>query len=265
MKEGREKTPTVSSFPFLSPNSRTHPGVNLLTALSLVIFVLTIPAHDWIATAGLWAIALAFSFIACMHPGKNLLKMAGVLPFICLALLFHALFTPGTILLHIGPLYITKDGLAEGAWIAQKLAFFFFLSFLITSSVPSLFLFQLMARAGRLPVLRRLNLQLWIIVLFLILQWLRVLPASWKLRISEATKEESGRIRKTLKGLGRLPLIFREEIERMGKWSQLLVLRGYAEGVLTIARGPLPPLKAKDGLVFAGVFVTWMLWIARVL
>jgi len=263
VKEGREKTPTVSSFPFLSPASRTHPGINLLTAVSLVIFVLTIPSRDWIAAIGLWIVTLTFSFIVSLHPGKNLLKMAGVLPFLCLALLFHAFFTPGTILLHIGPLYVTRDGLAEGAWITQKLAFFFFLSFLITSSVSSLFIFQLMARAGRLPLLRRLNLQLWIIVLFLILQWLRVLPTSWRLQVSEVIKGESSRIRRTLKGLGHLPLIFRDEIKRMGRWSQLLVLRGYAEGALTIAGSPLPPLKAKDSLALVGVFAIWMLWIAR--
>lgn len=265
MRKGREKTPTVSSFPFWFSVSRTHPGLNLLTALSLVIFVLTIPSRDWIAAIGLWIVTLTFSFIASLHPGKNLLKMAGILPFLCLALLFHAFFTPGTILLHIGPLYVTRDGLAEGAWITQKLALFFFLSFLITSSVSSLFIFQLMARARRLPLLRRLNLHLWIIALFLILQWLRILPTSWSLQVSEVIKGEPSRIRRTLKGLGHFPLIFRDEIKRMGRWSQLLVLRGYAEGVLILSQNPLPALKPRHLPPAMVICLAWVVWLYYIL
>ncbi|RTZ91963.1 MAG: hypothetical protein DSY91_04345 [Deltaproteobacteria bacterium] len=191
--------------------------------------------------------------------------MTGILPFLILALILHAFFTPGTILWHVGPLYMTKEGLREGAWIMQKLGFFFYLSFVITSGIPSRFLFQLLERLGRFPPFKKLNLRLWILSLFLIVRWLRILPASWKFRVSEAVRHEPGRLGKTLKGLRHIPLILRAEVSGMGLWVQCLVLRGYAEGILVLAETPLPPLKTRDLLIISGIFLAWTGWIIYLL
>jgi len=265
VKKGKEKGATVSSFPFLSSPPRPHAGVNLLICLSFAAFVLSTPARHWIAAATLWVGTLLYNTIGCRSPRKNLIRMTGVLPFLCLAFLFHAFFTPGTILRHIGPFYVTREGLAEGAWITQKLAFFFFLSFLTTSSVSALFLFQLMERAGRYLPLKRLDPRLSILALFLVLRWLSTLPLSWKDQIARATAGETGSMKRTAKGLRCLTGIFRNEIDRLETWILVFVTRGYAEGVLLLAEAPLPPLQSRHLFSLAVLGLAWMAWIVFIL
>ncbi len=191
-------------------------------------------------------------------------RLAGVLPFLCLALLLNAFFTPGTILLRVGPLFLTKEGLTEGAWITQKLAFLFYLSFLISTTVSGLFLFQLIARLKRFPFAGKLNLRLWILSLFLILKWLRLLPATWKAEIAETFEKGDSGIKKTLKGLRALPGILGKEIDHLEEWNRLLVLRGYAEGILILSESPFPPLRARDVPLLLAILIGWGIWLFRV-
>ena len=263
MKKGKEKSSTASSFPFLFSNARTHSGVTLFGCLLFLALFIATQRYNWLTALSLWITIFILSLISCPRPLKLVVRMAGILPFLCLALLLHAFFTPGAILWSVGGFYLTKDGLIEGAWISQTLGFFFYISFVITAGTSSFFLFRVLERLSRLSFLRLLNLRLGILVLFLILRWLRILPISWKRQVTEAMRGEPERLNKLIKGLRQIPLIFLKEITRTRQWSQLFIARGYAEGVLILSESPFTPLRLKDIAVLIGIFIATAFWFLR--
>ena len=263
MKKGKETSSTVSSFPFLFSNTQTHSGVTLFACLLFLVLFIAASRYNWVVSLYLWLATFALSLLSCSHPLKLAARMAGILPFLCLALILHAFFTPGTILWSVGSFCLTKEGLVEGAWISQTLGFFFYISFVITAGVSSHFLFRVLERFSRLSLLRFLNLRLGILALFLILRWLRILPVSWKRQVTEAIRGEPDRFTRLIKGLRQIPLIFLKEITMIRQWSQLLIVRGYAEGVLIIAGSPFMPLRLKDIIVLTGAFIVSGLWLMQ--
>ncbi len=260
--KGRKHGTLSASFPFLFSAPRIHPGVFLLANLSLIVFVITTRRYNWKITVWLWAISFLLLFLCSPRFKSVLKKMVFVLPFLALSLFFHAFFTPGAILFGLGHLFVTREGLCQGAWITQKLAYFFWVSFALTSAVPGMFLFQIMGCLSRFPVLKMFKIRLGIIVLFLIMRWLRVLPLSWKEQLHAFTRDTTGKLGKTIKGLQLLPQILGNELIHLDRWTTLLIFRGYGEGILWIADGPFPPLRRKDILIFWGILVAWGFWIA---
>jgi len=260
--KGREKPARISSFPFLFPSPRIHPGVYIFANLSLTTFVITTRRYDWKIAVFLWVATLVLSFSGCPQPLKPLRKMAFALPFLLLTLFFHAFFTPGTVLFGLGNLFATREGVLKGIWVSQKLAFFFWNSFVITSSVSSAVFFQFLGRSSRFTLFGTNRIRLWIIALFLVIRWLRLLPISWKRQLSEHIKDEPGKLRKTLKGLQYLPQLVGKNLTQMEHWNDLLVTRGYAEGILWIADSPMSSLKGWDSLILMFIFLAWGLWIA---
>lgn len=259
MKMGREKPISPSPPPVMSPSLRIHPGVILIANLSLIIFIITTRRYDWKLASGLWIGSLILSLLESPQPLKPIKKMSFAFPFLLITLAIHALFTSGTVLFRLGNIFITKEGIFHGIWITQKLAFFFWISLVITSNVPASILFQLMGRLSNLYIFRRVRL--WIIALFLIIRWLHILPISWRKQLSEHIKDVPGKFRKTLSGLRYLPQLVRETLTQIDQWNTLLVLRGYSEGILWIADSPMPPLKRLDTLIMLIISLLWGLWI----
>ena len=264
MKEGR-KSLRGSFSPLASYPLKMHPGVALLCYLSFMVFFATLCRFDWTTAAVLWGMILFLPRITTSKFYGLIKRMAAIFTFLLLALSLHAFFTPGTILWHTPIFNLTKEGLIQGVWIAQKLAAFFWISFAITASIPSLFLFQCLGALKRSRLFRSIDFGAWIIALFLITRWLLILPSAWKKQLAGAIKSEPVKIKRIFKGLRLIPQVLGKDLRRIRPWIDLLVLRGYAEGALWISDTPLPRLTRKDKVMLGSLLVAWGGWAAYLL
>ncbi len=239
-----------------------HPGVFLFANLSLAAFMLGLPTQAWRAAGLVWAGCAVLGAFGSPRFTTVIKRMGFTLPFLIFSMFFHLFFTPGTFWFSLGPLHATLDGLRQGAWITQKLAFFFWVSLIVTASRFGLFPFQALERASRLPLLKKTRMRLGIIVLFLILRWLRVLPLSWKRQLQALLKESEGKFEKTRKGLRHLPRILGHDLIHLDTWVTLFIARGYEEGILRLAETPIPPLTRTDLLILTGTCAAWGIFFA---
>ena len=255
--KGRKQVSTAAAFPLLFEASRVHPGVFLFASFSFIFFMLAISPFAWRISVSLWFACTLLGFFNSSRFTKAAKRMIYALPFLGFSMFFHLFFTPGTFRFSLGPLHATLEGLRQGVWITQKLAFFFWISLLVTSANLGLFPYQVFERASRLPVLRRTGIRMGIIVLFLILRWHRVLPASWKKQFQQLQKVGSGRFEKTRKKLRHLPQILSHDLIDLDRWVTLFIARGYEEGILRLAETPLSPFSRADTLILCGTCISW--------
>ncbi len=265
MEEGGENTKGVFSPPFFEEVDAFHPFSLSGVFFTLFAFFLTVKAYDWEMVGCLWLGTVIVPFWGCRNVRASSRRWLLVSPFLLIAFLLHVFYTPGRIVGHWGPFFATAEGVREGAWVAQKLAAYFWLSFLVTSNVDEFFFFQLLGRIRRLRLVRRCSLGLWMMALFLILRWLAVLPARWVRQVKGALKDVRGRYRKVLEGGRLLPVVLKEDVRRIHQWLDLFVLRGYAEGILWISETPFAPLSKKDRIVFFFLLVSWGGWLIYLL
>ncbi len=260
--KGREQSSLAAAFPFLFGRPGIHPGIFLFANLSLAVFMLTARKEPWIQVTPLWGGSLILVFLSPSRVGKILKRMGVALPFLGVSLFFHLFFTPGTVLFRLGPMYATLEGLRRGAWVTQKLAFFFWISLILPGGGSSLFLYRLMERASHLPLPERFRITIGILALYLILQWLRILPRSWAKQLRTITANAKGKREKFFLRLRALPRVLGHDLFTLDQWATLLIARGYGEGILRIAGTPMPPLQRKDTLVLGATLTAWGIWIA---
>ncbi len=258
---GRQLKTLYSTFPYLFDTPSTHPCVFLFANISIISFIIEAKQRIWQTALLPWALLLLLVTLDHSHLLNAMKKILYVTPFLALSLFFHAFFTPGNILFSVGHLYITREGLIQGIWITQKLAFFFCVSFGLTSGISSLFIFQMMDRLNRLPILNLFGIRQHILTLFLILRWLRVLPLSWKHQLTEIMKDAEGKTTKTTLILRSLPQILKKDFLQMDRRSALFIARGYAEGILRIAETPFDPLSRKDLVISWVILISWGFYI----
>jgi len=260
LRRGGKKTDLASSLFFFRETTPVRSSLTLFLFLSLALFMLTVRRFDWDITLGVWAIGVAAPCLFSMPLLPRLKKMGIVLPFILITILIHALFTPGTLIAHRGDLMITREGIEKGLWISHKIVFFFWISFIVSESVPENALFRWMGVISRLPVLNKLPVRLWMITLFLLLRWLGLLPIFWKRRLTEALKDVRGKRARIIRGVEALPGILKQDILELDAWVDLLILRGYGEGVLWIADSRSGAWRPADWFLLTGVFALWAAW-----
>jgi hypothetical protein len=117
-----------------------------------------------------------------------------------------------------------------------------------------------MGAVSRLPGFNKLPVRLWMITLFLLLRWLGLLPVSWKTQLAETLKAVRGNRMRIIRGVEVLPQILKRDILELDSWVDLLILRGYGEGVLWIADSRSEPWRPADWGLLAGVFALWAVW-----
>ena len=259
--KGRDLQPEGNSFPLFYDSPPVHPGVFLFAHLSLIVFSLWASCCHWRLMTFLWGGGLLLAILDAPRPLLALKKMRYVLPFLGVSLFFHLFFTPGTCLFRIGPFLATREGLTQGCWITQKLAFLFSVSFVLIAGIPRFFLFQIAGHLRHFPVMRHLRITSGILILFLILSWLRILPQNWKNQLQRTSHVSEGKSRKLIEGLKTLFQLIRRDIAELDGWMTLFVLRGYAEGVLWTADAPFSPLNRMDKMIILGTLGAWGLWI----
>ena len=259
--KGRNPHTGGEPFPFLFESPPIQPAMYLFANLSLIIFSLTLSCCRWGGMALIWSGVFLLAALNVPRPLHTLKKSAYALPFLGISLFFHLFYTPGSILFRIGPLLATREGLSQGCWITQKLAFLFCASLVLISGTPGTFPFQLAGRLSHLPLLRRARIRTGILILFLILRWLRILPWRWKKQIQEQTDMAKGKRGKLILGLKALPGLIGQDLSTLDRWLNLFISRGYAEGILRIADASLPPCKWLDIVTGLGTVAAWGYWI----
>ncbi len=259
--KGRDLQTEENPFPFLLGRLPIHPAGFLFAHFSLVIFSLSASCCRWLLAILLWGGLLLLAILNAPPSLHALKKMRYVLPFLGVSLFFHLFFTPGTLFFRIGPLLATREGLSQGWWITQKLAFFFSVSFVLVAGIPSSFLFQVAARLRHFSLLNHLRITSGLLILFLILRWLRILPQSWKKQLQEPACLSEDKYANLMRGLKMLPRLIRRDITDLDGWITLFVSRGYAEGVLWVADAPFVSFNRKDLMVILATLVAWGFWI----
>lgn len=260
MRKGKKKTDPASFSPFSEKALKARTTLVFLLFLSLALFIITTKQHDWKMSLGIWTMGIITPCLFRIPLLNPLKKMGFVFPFVAVTMIIHAFFTPGTLLFHWGGVMLTREGLENGLWVSHKIAFLFWISFVICGHIPENTFYQWMGTVSRFPGLRRSPVRLWIITLFLLLRWLILLPVSWKTRLSETLKGLKGKRVRLVKGIESLPEILKRDILELDSWIGLLILRGYAEGVLWIADNRVQPWQLTDWFLLTSVIALWIGW-----